>query len=414
MVQRTDAAADRYQAHRDKMAERSRAQAAGSREIAGKGWVRPPEDAARRESCRMSLLKFCTTYQPGAYPLKFNPDHLEAIDKIQTAVLQGGSFAMAMPRGSGKTTLCESAALWASLYGHRQFVVLFTAESGLSDAMMKRLKEELEANDRIDADFSEVTGPIRALEGIAQRKTGQLFEGKSTRLDWHAQRVVFPQIPGSAVCGSRIMCTSITASFRGLKARMEDGSYIRPDLAIIDDPQTDESASSKTQTDQRLRVVRGAILGLAGPGRSIAAIMPCTIIQRDDMAAQVLDRKKFPQWRGTTTGMVKSWPKRREMWDEYAALLLEDMAAGVGFREKTGRKAKCTKFYRKNRKEMDEGFVVYWPERHEAGEISGQQHAWNLLVERGEAAFWAEYQNDPIAEADDTGELAASPAVLEA
>ena len=34
-------------------------------------------------------------------------------------MLDGGLFAMAMPRGSGKTTLCGCACIWAVLYGHR-------------------------------------------------------------------------------------------------------------------------------------------------------------------------------------------------------------------------------------------------------------------------------------------------------
>ena len=46
------------------------------------------------------------------------------IAKVEQAVLRGGLFAMAMPRGSGKTTLAETACIWAMLTGAREFVCL--------------------------------------------------------------------------------------------------------------------------------------------------------------------------------------------------------------------------------------------------------------------------------------------------
>ena len=49
------------------------------------------------------------------------------IRKIEAAVLHGGLFALAMPRGNGKTTICERAMLWACLYGYRRFGCLIGA-----------------------------------------------------------------------------------------------------------------------------------------------------------------------------------------------------------------------------------------------------------------------------------------------
>ena len=49
--------------------------------------------------------------------LPWSPDHLRAIEKIEQAVLNGDKFALAMPRGSGKTTLCKIAVLWAASTG---------------------------------------------------------------------------------------------------------------------------------------------------------------------------------------------------------------------------------------------------------------------------------------------------------
>ena len=48
---------------------------------------------------------------------------------------------------------------------------------------------------------------------------------------------------------------------------------------------------------------------------------------------------------------------------------------------------------------MDAGAVVAWPERHNDDELSAIQHAMNLRL-RDEAAFFAEYQNEPIVETE--------------
>ena len=50
---------------------------------------------------------------------------------------------------------------------------------------------------------------------------------------------------------------------------------------------------------------------------------------------------------------------------------------------------------------MDKGAEVAWPERFNHDELSAIQHAMNLKLQ-DEAAFFAEYQNEPLA--DDAGE----------
>ena len=87
--------------------------------------------------------------------MAWSPDHLKVIAKIEQAVLDGGLFAMAMPRGSGKTTICECACIWAVLYGHREFVCLIGSDEGHASDMLDSIKTELEANDLLLEDFEE-------------------------------------------------------------------------------------------------------------------------------------------------------------------------------------------------------------------------------------------------------------------
>lgn len=342
----------------------------------------------RRNRCKKSLLKFCLEYRPEAFPLKFSKDHLMVIDKIEQAVLRGGLFAVAMPRGSGKTTIAESAALWAMLFGHRRFVVLIGSDQSASVELLQTIKVELESNDRLIEDFPHVCYPIRCLEGISHRCRGQLFNGKRTHVEWKSQELVLPSIAGDPAAGAVCKVLGITGRIRGLKHSRPDGLSLRPDLVIPDDPQTDDSAKSPLMTEQRIKTLNGAILGLSGPGRKIAGVMPCTVLRQGDMADRALDRKVSPDWQGDRTKLLYSWPDDMSLWDKYAELRAEGLELGAGTEA-------ATEFYRKHRKKMDAGAKVAWDERFNEDEISAIQNAINLWLLDAEA-FQAEYQNDPI------------------
>ena len=107
-------------------AELSREKSAQGRDI---GELPPVENQARRDAAARDFQLFCETYQIELFSREWSTDHLTIISKIEAAVLHGWQFGMAMPRGSGKTTLCYVACEWALLYGHRSFVVLIGAEA---------------------------------------------------------------------------------------------------------------------------------------------------------------------------------------------------------------------------------------------------------------------------------------------
>ena len=376
-----------YDAHRAAAAQRQADQSLAGRDI---GDLPPVDDPERKESCRLDFRRFCETYFPEVYQLSWSDDHLRAIAKIQKAVLDGGLFALAMSRGSGKSSLTESAAIWAMLYGHREFVVLVGASESAALEMLDSIKTEFEVNEHIAADFPEVTYPIKKLEGIANRCAGQLYNGERTRITWTANEIVLPTIAGAASSGVIVRVAGITGRIRGMKFKKPDGRTIRPEFVVIDDPQTSESAGSIEQTRKRVRVLAGDILGLAGPGKKISGIMPCTVIRPGDMAEQILDKTKHPEWNGERCKMIYQFPRNEELWNRYADLRADELREKGTFEE-------ATEFYCTHRAEMDEGAVVSWPDRHNYDEISAIQHAMNLKF-TDEAAFWAEYQNDPLPE----------------
>ena len=63
------------------------------------GDLPPVADQARKERAARDFRFFCEAYFPQTFHLKWSDDHLKVIAKIEQAVLEGGLFAMAMPRG---------------------------------------------------------------------------------------------------------------------------------------------------------------------------------------------------------------------------------------------------------------------------------------------------------------------------
>jgi hypothetical protein len=376
---------DREAYERRKEYDRSRLadQSAKGRDI---GAIPDDENHKRKAACQHDFRHFLLTYFKHVFYLPLCPDHDKIIAKGQRAVLGGELSAFATPRGFGKTSICEALCVWALLYGHSPFVALFGPDAGLAQKMLESIKRELETNELLAADFRKVCLPIAKLEGISQRCAGQLCLGKRTYITWSADEIVLPTIPSSPASGSVIRTAGLTASFRGMKHKRADGSVIRPSLVVIDDCQTDESANSPSQCAARERLIAGAILGLAGPSRRISGLMPCTVIRRGDVADNILDRQKHPEWNGERTKMVYSFPTNTKLWEEYADIRAESLRQEKGL-------APATAFYVANRAAMDEGATVAWPEE------SGIQHAMNLKL-RNEDAFWAEYQNEPKEEAE--------------
>ena len=379
----------------DKRKERSRKrQATQSQSGRDIGAVPCAVDPARKEACRTDLKKFLEIYFPQKFQLAWSSDHKTVIGKIEDAVLRGGLFALAMPRSTGKTTICERAAIWATAYAHRRFVALIGATEEAACQILGEIKMEIECNELLLQDFPEICYPVRRLDGIANRCNGQTCGGIRTRITWTDNEIVYPTIGGSKSSGTVIQVRGITGRVRGMKAAVATGESLRPDLVLIDDPQTDESAASPEQNRKRMRILSGAILGLSGPGVKIAGVMPCTVIRPGDMADEILNRDRHPEWNGERRKLLIEFPKNMDPWNKYHEIWADSL-------REYGDISMATQFYAEHRVAMDEGASVSWPERFEPDEISGIQHAMNLFF-RDKDTFYSEYQNEPLP--DDDGE----------
>jgi hypothetical protein len=371
-------------------AEREKQDYEATRNIGEIPEVQNPE---RRKQCATSLKLFIENYFKDAekFNLPWASFHLETMKKMEHAILNGGLFCMALPRGSGKSAITERAIIWAILYGYRHYIVAIGDGKAAANEILETIQTEIETNERLIADFPEACFPIQQLGGIVQRATGQRYHGKPTNISWGSGgTIVFPTIEDSPSSGSILVTAGINSRLRGMKRTTSDGREFRPDFVFLDDPQNDRSAASASQNEKRLKIIRGTILGLAGAKRKIAGIMACTVIRKDDVADTCLDRRLSPEWNGTRYGLLESMPVNENIWKQYHEIWAESQRTGNGISE-------ATAFYEAHRKEMDEGAMATWAERYEHDEISAIQYAMDRLYINRET-FYSEYQNQPLDE----------------
>lgn len=373
-----------YDRFRERQAELSRERSLLGRDI---GRLPRVADPKRKRACRASLERFGLTYFPDRFPLPLATFHRTGLEVLEHATHKGGRSVLAWPRGSGKDSWIEVEILRALLYGWRRFVGLVGATEAHARRSLKKIKRELERNDLLLADFPEVCYPIRKLERNPIRARMQTYRGNPTLMEWTEESLILPTIEGKPSSGAGVFVAGITGAIRGPSILGPDGEPIRPDMVIINDAQTRESAASPTQTAQREAIVLDDVLMLAGPDVEIAATMLCTVIYRGDLSDRFLSPEKHPGWRAVRTRMLEQFPTRMDLWDQYA----EIRRAGLreGDRGRAG-----NVFYAEHRAAMDAGGVVSWPARKQAAELSGLQSAMNLYIDN-RRGFFAEAQNEP-------------------
>jgi hypothetical protein len=191
-------------------------------------------------------------------------------------------YALAMPRGSGKTAIFEALVEWVILTGRKEFALLVAATGKKADDLMLKIKTSFNTNTKLQEDFAPELYGIVALDNETRRCGGQRCMGKRTGVRWINDRIVMPTVPGSKCSGSVIVTAGIEGAINGLQHTKLDGRVIRPDITFVDDPQTLSSARSLVLSKKRIDVLHQSIRGLFGPRRGISIIMACTKMYEND------------------------------------------------------------------------------------------------------------------------------------
>ena len=362
-------------------------------------------DPARRERGREDPEYFLRTYWREKFHNPFCRHHKAMIQCLVDRILYGGRQAIAAPRGDGKSSIIEGmAGIWAIVYGLRRFVVLIGENQPDASARLSSVMREYEFNPKLLDDFPEICYPIRRLHRSPRIGNQQTVDGEYTQIIWATGRRVteirFPIVPGSLASGSWVVAVGIEGKIRGLLRGSE-----RPDLAILDDIESEDSVESPTETRRIRRTISRAVLPLGGPNTRIAVFMPCTIIKRGCLADEYTNRQQAPAWMGLRFPLIMQWPDDMDSWATYRTMRQDAQKAG----DETARAAHA--FYLGNRETMDAGCIASNPYRFVADEcpdgsqlqISTIQFAMDWIADETSklgddeawASFNAEYQNDP-------------------
>lgn len=379
---------DAYERHREAMAIRSRQQSEQRREI---GPLPPVANPERRAKALRSIEDFERTYLSHIFKWPIADRHRAAHKRLEEVIEIGGKYALAMPRFDGKTQHGVAAMLYAALSAKRKYIVTIAATKPNADAVRDGVRRELEGNRLLLEDFPEVCYPIVALKGQANRVGGQTLDGQRTQIEWSDERLILPTVAGSACSGICLEAKGMTGAIRGIWFKRADGTVARPDFIVLDDPQTDESARSPSQCTTRLTLIHDTIEYLGSFERTLAMVALVTVICENDVADELLNRERCPEWRGERYPLLVKFPKNLAMWEQYREMQKDELkAGGLGF-------VRANEFYLANRAAMDEGADVPWEHRYlrDGGrEHSAIQNAMNLFLKNPEG-FEAEMQQRP-------------------
>lgn len=353
------------------------------------------EDRRRRTRLEKDDCRWLSWYLPDVFSQAWTPTRTELVADIRRAAVEGGLIAAAGTRGAGKTMIAAGVGLKLVLTGRVKVLLLIAATGPFADRLLANIKYWVETSARLAADYPEVVAPIRALEGIAQRCNSQTVAGERTRMLWAGPYVILPTVPKSPASGSVIASLGLDGAIRGFNVRGR-----RPDLVLVDDPDTRESARSVDQTAKRAEIVENDIAGLGTRENPAAIVMLCNVPTRICLGAQFTDPKIKPAWRGRRYPLVMRWPDRADLWEEYVRRRQEELAGGTNPPRETDR------WYLAHRQAMDAGAQLADPDRwnrtlaedNEPLEVSAIQSVYNLVADRGWQFVSCELQCDPTDE----------------
>jgi hypothetical protein len=369
--------------------------------------VNKPKHLDRRLEAADSFKMFCEVYGAEAFKLAWSPAHLLVIEKIEDATLRSGSFALALPRGSGKSTLCHWAMLWSLMNGHVEYAIYVASDKGAAAARLASLKTTLRFNDLLAEDYPEIVQPIRWTGGESRKAGGQRFHEVTTEIRWGSDKLIFPtlhEFEKHAPWYSQVKpnftaimdFASMESGLRGKAVERPDGRVIRPQLCVADDIQTRESAASPAQVKKRKDILAGDISYLGSPERPCGVLVPITVVYENDLADQLMDHEKFPQYKGVRFGALNQMPwekadtpeleeKITSFWEnQYREVRRYDLLDGTDH---------ANKLYEANRW-ADGNSTALWEERKNSDEVSAIQNCLNLYL-KDSAAYFAEFMNQP-------------------
>ena len=354
-----------------------------------------PERRARLEADPVAWLKH---YMAATFTRPFERPHLEIVAGVMRAHESQGRFVVAAERGIGKSAILWGMILYLAMSGRQRYPVCVPwADKALKRAF-RFWKSALCFNDRLGEDYPEFCAPFRHARGVPQRVMTTTW--RDTGNPCGAQLTVGE---GMIVLPDRLGCiggSTINGNIRGLNHPQDDGTVLRPSIALLDDVQDRQTAKSPVQVADTCAIIEGDVGGCGDPGRDMPMLMACNCIAPGDVSEHYL---AHPEWHALRVPCIEQWPdgwdnprsRCRELWDQWH----ERFLSGRGDRT----------FYRKHRKAMIAGMKLSAPAAFAGAEKCPDAFygVMRMYFRMGHEAFMAERQQAPVAQQTSSYELTA-------
>jgi len=220
----------------------------------------------RIEASRVSLKAFCLTYLKHHFTKGFCPLH-DDIFAMCDGTEPGKRKARIAPRKFGKTTIISLAKPLQELaYKRKHFILIIGEAAAVAESNLATIIQELDTNELLLQDFPHLAP--------AKDPKGQMVK-------WTDRQLVFQS-------HDTIIAKGMGSRMRGLKYR-----HSRPDMAILDDPESPETADTFLKRRRHKRWFGGTFLGLGATNWDVYVIG--NLPNHDCLIADLV---KDPGWDG--------------------------------------------------------------------------------------------------------------------
>jgi len=244
---------------------------------------------ARVALCRDNFVYFCLAYFPHYLSHAFAEFHAEMIDLLEMDEAELLNFIVF--RGSGKSSLISTLyVLWVIVYNKRHFIILASDTGDSAQTQMATVIFELQGNALLRHNFGELYKESKTATEISKKKTVSDFVTEND---------------------IRVLVRSV-----GKKVRGERHRQYRPDLAVFDDPETNETATKVTQRNKRERWLKNELMG-GMDQQALKLVVVGNWVHNDCLVARLSkdlawNTMKVPIFEGEKL----AWPDRYRMTDE--------------------------------------------------------------------------------------------------
>ena len=301
---------------------------------------------ARKRLGRLDLLSWGRKYLPDHFRRSPSTMHRWMAEQFDIAwTVRGTKLNVLGPRGGAKSTIGSLCLpLRAAVECWEPYIWIVSDTKHQACAHLENIKAELTENRQLAEEFPDVVGRGLVWRGNAiMLRNGAMIEAFGT--------------------GQRI---------RGRRRREH-----RPSLIVCDDLQNDDHISSAVQRDRSRSWFHGMLMK-AGTARTNLVNL-ATALHRESLAMEL---HRTPGWTSGLFRAIVRWPENVSLWQQWEALYT-DLA-------KPRYQAVAREFYERNRRAMDAGAIVLWPEEEDLYTLMC------MRIEGGRTAFEREKQNSPV------------------